>query len=265
MNYSSAQGVASDNNTQNGFLLEKCSGFALNGCGAESNGRAAFNAISSSTVGETKNTTINNAFAYANNQSNTGYANLLHVTANDSVPCEITLANSVSVPSGPGAMAPDVVVNGIGALVKMRGGNTLPNGWSTSLGGYVDYKAETLLVRNITIPVSTATPICNLKSTQGHRVRYAGIVTILASNQQPSTGERNTTIYQLIVSKSIGGGNQVKEIGKAGSEVGGSASAPSFTWSIVSDQLVATPMSSVGGTPFWFEIDTQSQIVAYPL
>lgn len=264
MNYSVANAVASDSNTQYGHLIMKGNCFALNGCGAESNNRSGFAAISNSTVGQTTNVTINNAFSYANNAANLGYANLLHVTASNGVPCEIRINDSSSLPSGAGSSTKDIIVDGIGAVVKSKG-NSTPNGVETRNGGYIIHDPETLLVRSITVPVSTATPVCNMRSTQGHRTRYGGMVTVMASNSAPSTGERNTSLYILNVHKSIGGGAQVAVISQSGHVAGGGGSFPSFTWTLVGDQLVATPMTGVGGTQFWFEIDTTGPIVAYPL
>lgn len=262
MNYSVANGLAADNNALYGHLLEKTSGYILNGCGAESNGRSGFAAIASAAVGEVVATTINNAFAYANNAANSGYANLLHATSTDGTRCVLRLQDSVSAPSGAGAGTKDIIVDGIGAIVKSRG-NITPNGVETRNGGYIIHGQETHYAPSIAIPASTATPVCNMRSTQGHRVRYGGEVTVMASNQPPSTPERNTTLYKLLVNKSIGGGSQVLELGKLGHVSGGGASLPSFTWTLVGDQLVATPMTGVGGTNFWFEIDCVGQIVAY--
>lgn len=264
MNYSVANAVASDSNAQYGHLIMKGNCFALNGCGAESNNRSGFAAISNSTVGQTTNVTINNAFSYANNAANLGYANLLHVTASNGVPCEIRINDSSSLPSGAGSSTKDIIVDGIGAVVKSKG-NSTPNGVETKNGGYIIHDPETLLVRSITVPVSTATVVCNMRSTQGHRTRYGGMVTVMASNSAPSTGERNTSLYILNVHKSIGGGAQVSVISQSGHVSGGGGSLPSFTWTLVGDQLVATPMTGVGGTQFWFEVDTMGPIVAYSL
>ncbi|MDB2181957.1 hypothetical protein [Citrobacter farmeri] len=264
MNYSVANGLAADNNALYGHLIEKCSGYILNGCGAESNGRSGFAAIAAATVGETVATTINNAFSYANNAGNSGYANLLHVTSTDNAKCIIRLQDSISYPSGAGSATKDIIVDGNGAIVKSRG-NITPNGVETRNGGYIIHDQETCYVPSIPVTSGTAKAICNVGSTQGHRVRYGGEVTIMASNQPPSTPERNTTLYKLLVNKSIGGGSQVLELGKLGHVSGGGASLPSFTWTLVGDQLIATPMTGVGGTNFWFEIDCVGQIVAYAL
>ena len=44
---------------------------------------------------------------------------------------------------------------------------------------------DTQLAKDITVPASTATPMCNVKRTQGHRTRYGGMVAVMASNSVP--------------------------------------------------------------------------------
>lgn len=264
MNYCSANALASDNNTLYGYIVSKSDGFVLDGCGAESNGRSAFAVLSSTANGSTKNTTINNAFAYHNNISNAGYPNLLYALAENGEAAHVRISKSKSIPNS-GDTTKDIIADGVGAEIEIDDCE-MPNGWESRNGGYIHWRHKTLLVRSLTIPVApTATPVCNLRSSQGHVVRYAGEITVLASNIQPSTGERNIAIYKLLVCKSIAGGNQVIEISKAGHTTGSGASSPAFAWSLVSDKLTATPLGSAGGVPFWFEIDTSSQIVALPL
>lgn len=263
MNYSSATALAADSNGQYGYAITNSDSFVMNACGAEENGRSAFAVLSSTANGMTKNVTINNAYAHLNNASAAGYPNLLYVFAQNSLPAQVRISKSHSSPRA-GDTTPDIIADGIGAEVEIDD-CTMPNGWLAKNGGYVHWRHKTLLVRNKTVPLSTATPICNLKSTQGH-LRYSGILTIVAGNLDPSIETRNTAIYQLMISKSIVSGYQVTVIAKSGHTNGGSASSPSFSWTVASDQLVATPVDALsGGVPFWFEIDTDSQIVAITL
>lgn len=261
MTYCAANALASDNNALYGYSISRSDGFVLNGCGAESNGRSAFAVLSSTAIGATKNTTINNAFAYHNNLSAAGYPNLLYALAADGQAAHVRISKSKSIPSV-GDTTKDIIADGVGAEIEIDDCE-LVNGWESRNGGYIHWKPKTLLVRGLTIPVApAATPVCKLQSTQGHKVRYAGEITVLASNMAPSTGERNITIYKLLVCKSIAGGAQVTEIAKLGHTTGGGTSSPAFSWTMSGDQLVATPLGSAGGTQFWFEIDTSSQIVA---
>ena len=262
MNYSNGVACAADNCARYGHLIERCNGFSLDAPGAETNGRSGMGAISSATLGPNK-ATIRDAFMYANNTSIGSFPNCLHVIAQDGVKNEITLLDSVSIPAV-GDITPCVIVDGIGTEATMNR-QKLPNGWKTQNGGYIKWVHDILPIRSITIPVGAATPICNMLSTQGHKVRYGGEVTIMASNQPPSTPERNTTLYKLLINKSIGAGSQALEIGKLGHVSGGGASLPSFIWTLINDQLVATPMTGVGGVSFWFEVTTESQLVAIPL
>ncbi|WP_052235228.1 phage head-binding domain-containing protein [Pectobacterium brasiliense] len=261
MNYSVATAVASDNNTAYGHVIEKSDTFIANGCGAESNGRSGFAVLSSTARGQSKNIVINCAYAHLNGQDATGYPNLLYVLSQDNTPSQVRISKSYSSPRS-GDSTPDIIADGIGAEVEIDD-CTLPNGWMARNGGYIHWHHKTLLVRSKAIAASTATAICNLKSTQGH-TRFSGTLTVLASNNSPDVEARNTAIYQLLVSKSILNGYQVIEIAKAGHITGGSASSPAFTFSIAADRLIATPIGSATGN-FWFEIDAASQVVAMPI
>lgn len=261
MNYSVATALASDENGQYGYVIENSDAFVMNGCGAESNGRSGFAVLSSTARGPTKNTVINSAYAHINGQDGTGYPNLLYVLAQNAVPAHVRISKSRSNPRS-GDLTPDIIADGIGAEVEIDD-CTLPNGWLSRNGGYIHWHHKTLLVRSKAIAVSTATPICNAKSTQGH-ARFSGTLTIVAGNNSPDVEARNTAIYHLLVSKSILNGYQVIEIAKAGHTTGLSTSSPAFTFSIAADQLIATPIGSAAGN-FWFEIDSASQVIVTQL
>lgn len=261
MDYSCANAVASDNNQHYGYVIEKSTGLVMTSCGAESNGRSAFAALSSAEKGENKGLVIDGAYAHINGQDKTGYPNLLNAVALDSTPNEIEIKNSYSNPRE-GDLTPDIIADGAGTKVHINN-CYLKNGFLAKNGGYITHERRTLLVNRVSIPKSTPTVICKLTGTQGH-ARFNGLLTIVAGNNRPDVESRNTAIYHLLVSKSIQQGYQVIEIAKAGHVNGGSATSPSFEFSIVSDQLVATPVDTLtGDTNFWFEIDTQSQVIAY--
>ena len=264
MNYSVANALGSDNNTLYGYSIVKADGFVLNGCGAEENQRSAFAVLSSTAGGATKHTTINNAFAYHNNVSAAGYPNLLYALAQDGEDAHIRISKSKSIPSV-GDTTQDIIADGLGAEVQIDDCE-MPNGWLAQNDAYIHWVHKTLVVRNKTVPLATATPICAFRSTQGFTSGYfQGKVTVCVSNASPDTAVRNNAIYELLICNSISIGQEVIEITKAGQVTGGSASAPAFSWSMSSSELVATPLTSVGGIPFWFEIDTASQIVALPI
>lgn len=265
MNYSVFNALASDYNALYGIVISNSDGLIVNAPGAEFNNRSGLAILSSSVAGPTKNVTISNAWCYQNNMAD-GYPNLLHVVASNGIPARAKISRSTSIPR-PSDTTKDIIVDGIGAELEIDDCE-MPNGWESRNGGYIHWRHKTLIVRGLTVPVAPAgTPICNLKSTQGHKIRYAGRITVLASNQQPSTGERNTAIYELLVSKSVQG-PQVEVIAEAGMSGGtptSGQSQPAFNFSLVNDQLVVTPRQSTGSVPFWFEVDTSSQIVATPL
>ena len=259
--YSVMNGVASDQNGFYGYDIQKTDGLVMNGCGTESNGRSGYFVSSSSAKGETDNLEINGAWANMNNLTQSGYPNLLLVRAADGKKAKVTIKNSRSLPLN-GEVIPCIIAEGDGAEVTIENCN-IPNGAVSRNGGYLRIVSETLLVKNKLVPKNTGTSICKLRSPQGH-ARFNGLLTIVVGNNSPDTENRNTAIYHIMISKSIQLGYQVIEIAKAGHVNGGSATSPSFKFSIVSDQLVATPVDSLtGDTNFWFEIDTESQILAY--
>ncbi|EJD6538775.1 hypothetical protein U7S25_001589 [Providencia rettgeri] len=259
MDYSCANSVASDNNQQYGFVIEHSTGFVMTACGAESNGRSAFAALSSKEKGENKGVVIDGAYAHINGQDKTGYPSLLNAVALDSTINEIEIKNSYSNPRE-GDTTPDIIADGIGTKVHINN-CYLKNGFLAKNGGYITHERRTLLISNLSIPKSTSTVVCKLTGTQGN-ARFNGVLTIVAGSNRPDIENRNTAIYHFLVSKSIQRGYQMIEIAKAGHVNGGSATSPSFNWSVVNDQLIATPVDSLtGGTNFWFEIDTQSQLL----
>ncbi|EQC4552706.1 hypothetical protein ACY5GL_003095 [Cronobacter malonaticus] len=266
LNYSVSFANGSDLNGQNGYQFSgSCWANASIADGAESNQRCGFYVAADRADSDIQNLTIQNAYAYNNNTSNNGYPNLLSVLAGNGGKARVKLDNCYSRPNGPGSSTPDVIANGNGAIIELHGNCTLPNGWATYDKGYIDYVPITLLTNKI-VPLSTGTPVCSLKSTQGYVLRYAGIITVVVGNAHPQVADRETSIYHLLVSRTAGGGANVQVISQAGriASTGNSATWPSFIWSHHSstNTLVATPQSGVGGVEFWFEITSSSQIVA---
>ncbi|HEW9976652.1 TPA: phage tail protein [Shewanella algae] len=257
MNYSVTNAAASDANDGYGHLVTRSESFLMNAPGAEFNALSAIGVLSSSQIGETTSMTIKNAFSYKNNLANQYSGNLLHVKALDSVKAHVKLENSKSIPND-GNSNPDVVVEGDGAIVKM-GRQELPNGWETLDFGYVDWEHDSFVQNQFFAGKSE--PIANLKSTQGHKVRYAGEITVVASDKHPYVKNRDLAIYKIMVCKSISGGNQVLIVNSLGPTNGAVPTSPSFDFSLVNDQLVATTVGETTGG-FYFEITTDSQIVA---
>lgn len=264
MNYSAAFACAADSNVNHGHYIRNCDGFVMSGCGAESNGRSAFCAESSATYGENNNVVIEGAFSHHNNKSNNGWANLLHVKASDGVRNHVTVRNSRSNPDT-GNTTQCVIADGDGAVVTIDN-CTLPNGWIAINGGYIEWVHHPITVKNQTFTAANAKAIAKLKSTQGHSVSYAGEITVVARNSDPSSTDARSATYKLLINKSsVGPARTVQVVSSAGETTGASTGSPSFTWSIdASEQLVATPVGSTAAS-FWFELTTSGQVVAQNL
>lgn len=262
MNYSAAIATASDQNSQHGYKISRSEGFVLISPGAESNNGAGILAEASSSLGVNRSVLIQGAFCH-NNGSGT-YANLLHAisAANSTNRVKITDSTAHSSPAG----TPDIVADGNECVVTVDN-CVLPNGWESRNGGYIDWVHHTLYVQKPNITGAIA--ICNLRGTQGHGRNagsdtdsFAGEVTIVASPLAPSTASRRLAIYKLFICVAADTGVQCEVIKQLGFVSGSVAGAPSFTWSIGSShELIATPIGSTSGT-FYFEITTDSQVVA---
>lgn len=269
MNYSAATGVASDASGHHGHHIKNSEAFVMTACGNEAAKRSGIFAEASSAIGANRSILIQGHFSHSSNLDNDGWANLLHARSLNGVDNRITIRDSTS--HAPNFGTPDIIADGVGTVV-VNDNNITPNGVRTYNGGYIDHVHHTLLVNQLAVTASTATPVCKLKSTQGHTTNaasetssFAGEVTVVASTNNPSTSQRRTAIYKLLVCVTQEQGKQVTVVGQLGYLSGNVAGAPSFTWSIdSSNRLVATPIASAAGN-FWFEITTDSQVYAEKL
>jgi hypothetical protein len=262
MNYSHASAVASDKNQNHGHLIRNSKGFTMTSCGAEENGRASFAAVASATYGANINVTIQGAFAVNGNNNNDGWGSLCHLLSTESTKNEVTLRDCHEVLTN-GSTMPSVYVDGVGSYLTLDN-CTLPNGWQTANGGYVNYIHSRTLLFNVNYSAGAAREVCALRSTQGYQTTYGGLITIHVSNSTYSAGSKRTATYHLLVNKRSDGTREVVVIAKAG-EVDGTTSndAPSFTWSINGrDRLVAAAYTASIAGDFYFEIDTDSQVIA---
>lgn len=263
MNYSSAISPASDQNGQHGYRIINSDGFVMVAPGAESNVGAGISAEASSTLGVNKSVLIQGAFCHSNNTSGS-YANLLYArsAANSANYIKITDSTANSSLS----TSPDIVADGNECIVTIDN-CTLPNGWKSVNGGYINWVHHTLYVQQSGITGARA--ICNLRGTQGHGKNagadtdsFAGELTIVASPSSPSTASRRVAIYKLLICVGLDTGVQCEVVKQLGYVSGNVTGAPSFTWSIGSShELIATPIGSAAGN-FFFEITTDSQVVA---
>ena len=243
--YSVLNACASDSSALYGYIFKKTHSTIVNGCGSEENGRSGFAAISSAADGENVGLTFNSIFGYKNNKSNTGYPNLLYVSAADNARNKVILRGSYSQAPANGVV--DVLVTGVGAYLVDED-NELPVGAKSANGGYIHHVNRTKVVRSLS--VTAATDVVELMNPQGHQVDFAGEVTVVATNADPSSqSAKNTAVYKLLVCK----GSAVVQLGSAGLTTGGGASWPSFTWSLSENFLRATPVGSTSGV-FFFQV-----------
>lgn len=262
MNYSAAIAPASDQNAGHGYAIAKSEGFVMVAPGAESNKGAGIMVEASSSLGENRSIAIHGAFCH-NNGSGT-YANLLHAVSAQNTPNRVRIADSTAHDSI--GTTPDIIADGNETVVIVDN-CVLPNGWQSRNGGYIDWVHHTLYTQKS--GVSGPVAVCNLRSTQGHgnnsdssTESFAGEVTIVASVNPPSTAARRVAIYKLLVCSGADTGKECELIKQLGYVSGNLPGTPSFTWSIgSSNELIATPIGSAAGT-FYFEITTDSQVVA---
>lgn len=268
MNYSAATAVAADACGSYGHHIKNSEAFVMTACGNESAQRSGIFAEASSAIGTNRSILIQGHFSHNSNLSNGGWANLLHAKSLNGVDNRITIRDSTS--HAPNFGTPDIIADGVGTII-VNDNNITPNGVRTYNGGYIDHVHHPLLINNKNVPASTATVICKLGSTQGHTTNlaadtscFAGEVTIVASTSAPSTAVRRIAVYKLLVCVTAEQGKECFLVKSLGYISGNVAGAPSFTWSIDSNnQLVATPIGSAAGN-FWFEVTTDSQVKAAP-
>lgn len=258
--YSVLNACAADTNGIYGYVIRKAAGTVVNGCGSESNGRAGLAALSSTAFGENHPIIVDGFFAFNNNTANAGFPNALYVKADNSVPSVVISRGCRSF--SPANPTVDALVDGVGAYLVDEY-NDFPSGVSSANGGYIHHVAKTTLVRNLTFVAATAQNVIGLQSTQSATqaasASFSGEVLVTASNQQPSsTRNGNIATYKLLVHKDSAG-QSVVEVSKIGQTTGASASAPSFTWSLVGNFLRATPVGSTAGS-FFFEVFTQGAV-----
>lgn len=264
MNYSSAISPASDQNENHGYRITRATGFVMVAPGSESNGWAGISAEASSVLGANESVLIHGAMMHSNNSKGAGYANLLHAVSANNTKNRIKITDSTAHASL--STTPDIIADGNECVITIDN-CVLPNGWESRNGGYIDWVHHSLYVQQTGITGARA--VCNLRGTQGQGRNagadtdsFAGEVTVVASPLAPSTASRRLAVYKLLVSVGLDTGAQCEVIKQLGYVSGNVAGAPSFTWSIgTSHELIATPIGSTAGS-FFFEITTDSQVVA---
>lgn len=115
----------------------------------------------------------------------------------------------------------------------------------------------------ITKAVTAATTLVTLTSGLSFNtsVSYAGMLQIEVRNT-PGTLGSNVTSYILHITKQYGGAGLVSVISQQGLVAGAAAKHPSFTFTVVDDQLTVTPIGLTSGT-FLFWITAMGVIGVY--
>lgn len=272
MNYSAAIATASDKNTNHGYFLRRSKGFTMVAPGSETNGRAGICIEASAAAGASSSTLLLTPFSHENNQQNGGWGSNVHVRSTDGTAARAHVIDPACSSASSTQAFPDFVVDGAGAeLLIDSDTRDEPRGRRATSGGWFNHRHRALLVSNLNVPAATATAVCSLGSTQGHSTNvsgetscFAGTIKVVASTSAPSTSVRRLAVYELLVCVTQEQGKECVLTHSAGYLSGNVASAPSFTWSINSaNKLVATPIANAAGN-FWFEITTDSQVMAKP-
>lgn len=189
-----------------------------------------------------------------NNKENGGWANHTHVKSSDITTNFVVQKQPVSLyASVPNTY--DFICSGRGARLVLEDPLMYNSGTRAYTGGFIqtNYTAPQLYYqKNFTQSVAIA--LTSLGSSLGTNNDFSGELLITAYNSEfGTTGVIGTATYKLLVSKSLAG-EQVVTLATAGLTTGASSSHPSFTWSLSSGNLLATPYSTTSGN-FWFAIE----------
>lgn len=189
-----------------------------------------------------------------NNKQNSGFANHTHVKAAD-------ITTNFVVQKQPVSFATDIagtydfIATGQGAKLVLEDPLMQNSGARAFDSGFIqtNYTAPKL-VYSKAFTASTAEVLTSLSSSLGTSNDFSGEILVTAYNSAfGTTGAIGTATYKLLISKSIAG-EQVVEIAKLGLVTGASSSHPSFTFTVSSGNLVATPVSTTAGN-FWFALE----------
>lgn len=255
MTYSALTACASDSNAQYGYFFRNSSTTPSVGCGSENNGRSGVGMMASASLGANRNLPFIGSLAFKNNTSDGGWPNFLYMTSADKTENSAIAIGCRS--HGPANPTLDCTVDGEGSYL-VEGFNDFPNGVRSTNRGYIHHLPKTKVIRDKSVTAATA--IVGLTNPQGYNTSYGGEVIVHAAfNSDPSSSSaKNTATYKLLVDKGAGGGN-VSLIAQAGLTTGAGSSFPSFTWTLVGNDLTATPVGSTSGI-FFFEILTSGMV-----
>jgi hypothetical protein len=261
--YSSYISNAADENRY-GYHILGNRGVSFISNGAEFNARSGFYFEGSSSYEINWLSGMGNTCG-GNNKQNSGFANHTHVKANDNVTNFVVQKQPVSFSTTVGGTY-DFIATGQGAKLVLEDPLMYNSGARAFDSGFIqtNYTAPKLIYSKAFSP-STAATLTALDSSLGTSNDFSGELLVTACNSTfGTTGAIGSAIYKLLISKTAVAGEQVVEIAKAGLVTGGAANHPSFTFTVSSGNLVATPVSSTAGSPPSDSITATSGQTVFP-
>lgn len=253
MSYSEFSACASDTN-QYGYFISNVAGVTFTACGAEAAARSGFYFYASAARDATdlidgNRCTLTRCFATDCDTGALGYGSVYSEQADTSVIdvrvedfYEYAVTGSVSVATNAVATTHNLRLER-GKFVN----KTLGVGLTGRAAEVVRVDAKSVTGAN--------TVLLNLASVFGSTAQYSGLLHIVAGNARYSTdAATNVAAYLVMVTKSTGG-SAATVVSSNGLTAGGSASHPSFTFTLdtTNNELEVSPVASTSGT-FYFYI-----------
>ena len=253
MVYSAFVACASDTNLY-GYFMSNLAGVTFTACGAEDCGRSAFYVFASAardaadTIDGCR-ATLTRCFATNCDTAGLGYGSIyseqvdtstIDVTVEDFY--EYAVTGSVSVATNA------VATN---HALRLEGGRFINKQISA---GLIGRPVASLRVDALSV-TGTNTVLLNLTSLFRGTAQYSGLLHIVAGNDRYSADSAtNVAAYLVMVTKSTGG-SAATVVSSNGLTAGGSASHPSFTFTLdtTNNELEVSPVASTSGT-FYFYI-----------
>lgn len=261
--YSAYVANASDENRY-GYHILGNRGVSFVSNGAEFNARSGFFFESGSSYEINWVTGMGNTCG-GNNKQNTGFANHSHVKASNDITNFVVQKQPVSFATGITGTY-DFISTGQGAKLVLEDPLMYNSGARAFDDGFiqVNYTAPKLIHHKPFATSSTAATLTALDSSLGTSNDFSGELLVTAYNSEfGTTGAIGTATYKLLIGKSIAG-EQVVEIAKLGLTTGAANTHPSFTFTVASGNLIATPVSGTAGTPSSNSITATSGQTVFP-
>ena len=261
--YSAYVANASDLNRY-GYHILGNRGVSFVSNGAEFNARSGFFFESGSSYEINWVTGMGNTCG-GNNKQNSGFANHTHVKATNNITNFVVQKQPVSFATGI-ANTYDFIATGQGAKLVLEDPLMQNSGARAFDSGFIqtNYTAPKLIHYKPFAASSTAATLTALSSSLGTSNDFSGEILVTAYTFAfGTTGAIGTATYKLLISKSAAG-EQVVEIAKLGLVTGSSSGHPSFTFTVASGNLVATPVSTTASAPPSDSITATSGQTVFP-